>query len=179
MQKNHYESAFEAFLRISNIPYFSNRQDFRNRFKNGSSLKNFDFVISLPQQGNWIVDVKGRKFPGGSNKRHWKHWTTRDDLSGLLKWEKMLGDQFRGLFVFAYQICDDISPLPVENLFAWKKQLYAFIGVELHQYLGEVRLISPQWQTYEMPIRRFKTVARPFTDFISPEWFQKSKTNIP
>lgn len=171
MQQNHYESAFAAFLQFAKIPYFSNRQEYRIRMENDCSFKNFDFVVSLPFQKHWIIDVKGRKFSDKNSNRRWKHWTTRDDLSGMLRWEKLLGEGFRGLFVFAYLIEGETSPLPFENLFCWKQRYYAFIGVELHQYLGEVRLISPQWQTYEMSISRFRKVARPFVDFLTLEYF--------
>ena len=164
---NHYESAFELFLRRMKIPYFSNRQEHRNVLQDGETLKNFDFVVSLPKGENWVIDVKGRLFPGGKHHhRYWKHWTTEDDLSGLLRWESVLGKTFRGLFVFAYLITGDRSPLPPDQLFLRNKKYYAFIAIDLHDYLAEARLISPQWRTYELPTKRFRHLARPAVDFL-------------
>lgn len=166
-RKNHYEAAFENFLRKTGIPYLSNRQEFRNPLDDGSTLKNFDYIVSDPNGCNWIVDVKGRRFPGGqTGKRFWKHWTTGEDLSGLLKWESYMGNRFKALFVFAYLINGDRAPLPEDRLFTWKKRLYAFLAVPLHDYIAQARLISPRWQTFEMPVRTFRALARPFDDFL-------------
>ncbi|MDO5565262.1 MAG: HYExAFE family protein [Planctomycetia bacterium] len=177
MGKNHYEAAFELFLRQWRVPYISNRQEHRNRFVDGTSLKNFDFVVTDSQKQNWIIDVKGRRFPGGlRHGRYWKHWTTHDDLAGLLKWESFLGENFRGLFVFAYLIDTDRSPVPQDELFLWHKRLYAFIGIDLHDYIAEAKLISPRWNTYELPVRRFRSLARPFTQFLTGHYFSVQTT---
>ncbi len=168
--RNHYEGAFEDYLQKREIPHFSNRQDSRNRLEDGSSLKNFDFVVTDPYSSHWIIDVKGRRFPGGrSSKHYWKHWTTKDDLTGLLRWESFLGHNYHGLFVFAYLIDGDLSPVEYEQLFTWKKRLYAFIAIDVHVYISEARLISPRWNTWEMPLQKFRSMARPFLEFISPE----------
>ncbi|MDO5552992.1 MAG: HYExAFE family protein [Planctomycetia bacterium] len=165
--KNHYEAAFEHYLQKNRIPYFANGQEYRNRFDDDITLKNFDYVVSTRTKWNWIIDVKGRKFPGlGRSRRYWKHWTTQDDLSGMLRWESFLGQTFRGLFVFAYWLQADRSPVPPEQLFRWRNGLYAFVAIDVHAYLAEARLISPKWQTYEMPVKKFRAQARPFTDFI-------------
>lgn len=166
-QKNHYESAFECFLRSRKIPYFSNRQEHRNQLPNGQTLKNFDFVVSHPNQGHWIVDIKGRRFPGGKNsKNFWKNWTTEDDLTGMLHWESLMGKNFQALFVFAYLITGDRSPLPFDELFVWHKRRYAFVAIGLHPFIAEARLISPRWRTYELPTSRFRALAYPFTDLL-------------
>src|SRR5215469_12075085 len=113
---NHYEMAFEAFLKERKIPFLAMAERYRNPLDDGSTLKNLDFVISRPVGTSWLIDVKGRKFPGGTGG-YWKHWTTRDDLVGLRHWEKMFGDRFTALFVFAYLICGNKSPLPEDQLF--------------------------------------------------------------
>lgn len=167
MGTNHYETAFERFLRGMSIPYFSNRQEHRNRFVDGTSLKNFDFVVTDSSRKSWIVDVKGRRFPGGAqHAKYWKNWTTEDDLHGLLKWESFWGENFHGLFVFAYLIEGDRSPLPAEELFTWRKRIYAFVGIDLHDFIAEAKLISPRWRTWELPARRFRSLAKPFTQFL-------------
>ncbi|MGL4595358.1 MAG: HYExAFE family protein [Thermoguttaceae bacterium] len=164
---NHYETAFEAFLRERTIPFVAVEERHRNRLADGSSLKNLDFVISCPTGSSWLIDVKGRKFPGGTGRSaYWKHWATKDDMTGLLKWEQHFGGRFCGLLLFAYLICGDMSPLPEEDLFCFKNRLYGFIGISIHDYVKEVRLLSPKWQTYSMPLHRFRKLARPFTELL-------------
>ena len=115
---NRYELAFERFLRSARAPYLANRQERRFQLENGKTLKNFDFVVTGPDGANWIVDVKGRRFPGGcATPKYWKNWTTRDDLVGLLRWEEILGAgssayRDRSLFVFAYWVVGDKKPAP-------------------------------------------------------------------
>ena len=60
--------------------------------------------------------------PGNLQKKYWKNWTTRDDLTGLLRWENILsvdGDQYidRSAFVFAYWTLGPKFPAPQEKLF--------------------------------------------------------------
>lgn len=165
-QTNHYERAFERYLRRKDIPHFASRQEFRNSLEEGETLKNFDFVVSDPLGGNWIVDIKGRRFPGGrKSRRYWKNWITRDDMTGLLQWEHRLGSNFHALLVFAYLIEDSRSPLPERELFIWQDRYYAFIAVDLHEYISEARMISPRWQTFELPIQRFRAMGRSFDSF--------------
>lgn len=169
---NHYERAFEHFLRRRDIPHFANRQEFRNSLEDGESLKNFDFIVSDCLGCNWIIDLKGRRFPGGqSSKRYWKNWITSEDMSGLLQWETRLGTNFHGLLVFAYLVEGDRAPLPENDLFLWRGRCYAFIAVDLHDYLSEARMISPRWQTYELPTKRFRAMGRSFEKFLRKEKF--------
>ena len=86
MEKNRYEIAFEKYLRAIRRPFLSNRQERRLLMEDGSTLKNFDDLVQHSNGENWIVDVKGRRFPSGlRSRRYWKNWTTRDDLFGLMR----------------------------------------------------------------------------------------------
>lgn len=168
---NRYELAFERFLRSARAPYLANRQERRFQLDNGKTLKNFDFVVSGADGANWIVDVKGRRFPGGSaSPKYWKNWTTRDDLVGLLRWEEILGAgsaayRDRSLFVFAYWVVGDKKPAPPERLFRWRGAEYAFFAVPTKTFLSEARHISPKWGTFEIPARRFREVAEDASAF--------------
>ena len=116
-----------------------------------------------------MVDVKGRRFPAGEEqKQYWKNWSTQDDLRSLARWESLFGDRFRGLFVFAYHIVGDRAPLPPDQLFAHRGDLYGFVGISLADYAGWARLISPSWDTVAMPTAEFRRLARPIDDFFSP-----------
>ncbi|PQO36689.1 HYExAFE family protein [Blastopirellula marina] len=161
IRTNHYEVAFEAFLREEKIPYIA--VDERRRALLGSgSLKNLDFIAS-PSGGDmsWLIDIKGRKFPSGRRNRYWKNWTTTDDLQSLSQWQRLLGPQFRGLLVFAYDVVGDMAPVPERLLFSHQDRLYAFIGVRLDLYLAWARKISPRWKTMAMPTKAFRQLAEP------------------
>lgn len=174
---NHYEAAFEAFLRKRHIPFLAVEERRRNCLEDGRSLKNLDFVVSSSQGSSWLVDVKGRRFPcGGRNGgSYWKHWSTRDDLVGIRQWEKLFGERFSGLFVFAYLIIGNQSPLPPERLFEFRNRLYGFVGISVRDYIGEIRLLSPRWKTFAMPTARFRELARPVEDFLMPDHFSSEK----
>ncbi|GHT34498.1 hypothetical protein FACS189427_01910 [Planctomycetales bacterium] len=163
LQRNHYERAFEKFLRERKIPYLAVLERYRSSAENGKTIKNFDFVISRPNKVSYLIDVKGRKFsPGG----YWRSWSTRDDLIGLKQWESIFGAKFCGLFVFAYQICGRVSPLPPEDLFEYQDKLYGFVGISYRDYLSEVKVLSPRWRTFSLPSVKFRQLARPFLDFV-------------
>jgi len=164
-KNNHYEAAFEAYLRRLNLPYIPSLETHRSRLSNGSTIKNLDFIVSIPGRRSWLVDIKGRLFPGGRQRRcYWKQWATHDDLVGLLSWESLFGREFQGLLVFAYRILGDRSPVPEEKLFPFRKRDYAFVGIKLTDYLSDVRLISPKWRTYSISASRFRSLARPFDE---------------
>ena len=129
---NHYEAAFEEFLRSRGVPYVAVDEAKRSLLSDGASIKSLDFIVSAPQQTTWLVDVKGRRFPSGDvQKQYWKNWSTRDDLRSLAQWEELFGANFRGLFVFAYDVLGDRSPLPAEELFECRGSVYGFIAVPL------------------------------------------------
>jgi hypothetical protein len=165
---NHYEAAFEAFLREYGIPYVAVDEARRSVLADGDSIKSLDFIVSSPRQGSWLVDVKGRRFPSGTRRaRHyWKNWSTQDDLKSLALWEGLFGEAFRGLFVFAYNIVGDRAPLPPERLFEFREGLYAFVAVRLCDYAARCHLISPRWDTVAMPSEEFRLLAEPVDELL-------------
>ncbi|MBQ9372266.1 MAG: HYExAFE family protein [Thermoguttaceae bacterium] len=171
MEKNLYEIAFERYLRSIGRPFLSNRQERRFLMQDGATLKNFDDIVADAEGRNWIVDVKGRLFPGGRRAaKYWKNWTTRDDLIGLLKWEDILsveGREYRdrSAFVFAYRAVGKKMPDARERLFFYRGAYYAFFVVPVKSYLREARLVSPRWGTYEISAPRFREIAIPAATF--------------
>ena len=161
LRNNHYELALEAYLRKSKFPYVAVDEKRRSLYGN-KSLKNVDFIVS-PEAAelSWLVDVKGRRFPSGRKHRYWKNWTTTDDINSLIKWEELFGPQFRGLFVFAYQVLGDLAPLPEEQLFTFRENIYAFVGIRIDLYYAWARQISPKWKTLAMPTVAFRQMAQP------------------
>jgi hypothetical protein len=162
---NHYERAFEAYLRDRGIPYVAVDEAKRARMGD-RSLKSLDFIISAVE-GSWLVDVKGRLFPSGEQKQYWKNWSTRDDLTSLSQWQRLFGGRFTAMFVFAYEVLGDRAPLPAEQLFAYGGGLYGFVAIELEAYAAHARAISPRWDTVAMPTARFRQFARPVDAFFT------------
>jgi len=155
---NHYEAAFEGWLRAQQVPYVA-VDEARRALMGGGSLKSLDYIVSpeLTEQSpladesppaagrnGWLVDVKGRKFPSGNQQaQYWKNWSTQDDLWSLGRWEQLFGGQFCALFVFAYLVVGDRSPLPEELMYEHGGRMYGFVGVTLRDYARWARPISP------------------------------------
>jgi hypothetical protein len=163
---NHYDVAFEAYLRERQISYVAvdeaRRSPGGNDATAGQTLKSLDFIVSPRETAvSWLVDVKGRHFPAGRRKQYWRNWTTADELHSLARWESLFGRQFAALLVFAYLVLDDVSPLPSEQLFSFRDRLYAFVGIRPHHYLSLGRVISPKWNTIAVPGSQFRQLARP------------------
>ena len=166
---NHYEAAFEEYLRARGVPYVAVDEARRSLLSSGASIKSLDFIVAAPGQVAWLVDVKGRRFPSGDgSKQYWKNWSTADDLRSLARWEQLFGANFRGLFVFAYDVLGDRAPLPAAELFEHREKLYGFVAVPLAAYLGHARLISPRWDTLAMPTAKFRHYARPLSELLEP-----------
>ena len=164
---NPYEAAFAAYLRQQGAPHVPVNETRRSNAGN-VALKNLDVIVSpIGQSTRWLIDVKGRKFPGGSKQnRYWTNWSCSDDLRSMTNWESLFGSPFRGLLLFAYSIEGEVSPLPAEELFEYRSRRYAFLGISLTLYLSAARLLSPKWRTYGLPTKRFRQLAAPFSQLI-------------
>jgi hypothetical protein len=164
---NHYEAAFEEFLRSRGVPYVAVDEARRSVLSDGGSIKSLDFIVSTPNQITWLVDVKGRRFPSGDEqKQYWKNWSTADDLKSLAQWESLFGETFRGLFVFAYDVLGDRAPLPSEQLFEFRGKWYGFVAIALLDYVEHAHQISPRWDTLAMPTAEFRRLARPLEELL-------------
>jgi hypothetical protein len=164
---NHYEAAFEAYLRSRSIAYVAVDEAKRSRWAE-VSLKSLDFIVSLPGGTRLLVDVKGRRFPSGDDqKQYWKNWSTRDDLVSLAQWEKLFGEPFGAMFVFAYNIVGDRAPLAPDKLFEFRGGVYAFLGVRLGDFARYARPISPRWDTLAVPAAKFRELAAPLDWFMA------------
>jgi len=166
---NHYEAAFEAWLRWLRVPYMAVDESHRSaapESKHGPrTLKSLDFIVSPADgPGNWLVDVKGRQFPTAGHQ-YWRNWSTADELESLASWEELFGPRSAGLLVFAYNIVGDRAPLPTEELFVHRGSLYGFVGIRLDHYASFATKLSPRWGTVAVSIPRFRSLARPVREF--------------
>lgn len=166
---NHYEAAFEAYLRAEGVPYVAVDEARRAVMADGRSLKSLDFIVASTRGFAWLVDIKGRRFPSGDeHHQYWKNWSTRDDLESLAEWERLFGEGFRGLFVFAFERVGPRLPVAPEEIFTFRDRQYGFLAVELGAYRESARLISPRWDTLAVSGGDFRRLARPMRQVLGP-----------
>lgn len=164
---NHYEAAFEEYLRQRRVPYVAVDEQRRSRLGDGS-LKNVDFLVSPADGVTLLVDVKGRRFPSGQrSKQYWRNWTTWDDLRSLARWQDQLGEGSLAMFGFVFHVVAERSPLPPEQLFAFRDQRYAILAVRVADYIRFARPLSAKWQTASIPAPVFRQAAVPFDSLLA------------
>ena len=56
---NHYEAAFEEFLRSRGVPYVAVDEAKRSLMGDGASIKSLDFIVSASGGTSWLVDCEG------------------------------------------------------------------------------------------------------------------------
>lgn len=170
---NHYEAAFEAFLRargVAVVPVVEARRSYLD----ADEVKSPDFLVISRDDARLVVDVKGRRFPGGPAGRPrkvWEHWSTRDDVDGLARWAGRLGPGFRGVLAFVYQVLPTVVlPDDTPDLFEYAGRSYLARGVSVADYAEHMRPRSPRWGTVDLPTDTFRLLVRPFTSFLeAPE----------
>src|SRR5262245_12014241 len=167
---NHYEAAFEAWLRWLRVPYVAVDEAHRSAAPRAGlperTIKSLDFIVSPPATGPWLVDVKGRQFPT-AGRQYWRNWSTADELESLASWEALLDNGSTGLLVFAYNVVGDQAPLPAEELFDHRGRLYAFVGIRVDHYASFAAPLSQRWGTVTMPVPRFRELARPVRELLA------------
>ena len=163
IRSNHYDAAFEQYLRAQRVPYVAVDEQ-RRALAADASLKSFDFIVSRPGGGSWLVDVKGRRF--GPRASRWESWVTADDVECLLKWETVFGAGSRAAFAFAYDLADGEDagdPAP----FAHGGRRYAFFAVTAADYATAMTVRSPAWETVNLPRADFADLRVPFADLLA------------
>jgi hypothetical protein len=167
-RSNHYEAAFEAFLRWHRLSYIA-VDETRRSFLGETNVKSLDFIVFGASGTGLLVDIKGRRYPGGNPekpRRVWESWSTEEDISGLARWRDRFGPSFMGLLVFAY----DIQPgaqLPNDDveLWTWRNKRYWYRALAIEDYQPHMRARSPRWGTVSLPTAVFRELARPLDYF--------------
>ena len=168
---NHYEAAFEAWLRWLRVPYVAVDETHRS-VVGEQTLKNLDFIVSSVETNrgvtprSWLIDVKGRQFPTAKSQ-YWRNWSTTDELDSLARWEELFGSRSTSLLVFAYNVIGELAPLPAAELFEHRGSLYGFVGIRLDHYASFARPLSPRWGTVTISIPRFRALARPMRELLN------------
>lgn len=165
---NHYELAFEAYLREQRVAYVAVDEQRRSLIA-GGSLKNLDYIVSPSGGVSLLVDIKGRQFPSGTKqKQYWRNWSTWDDLVSMANWQKNLGPGSLALLVFAYEVVGQRAPVEPARLFAFRGRLYAFLAVRVADYIQFSRQLSAKWQTVTLPVATFRQAAFPVDTILGP-----------
>src|SRR5438477_12867988 len=106
---DHYDAAFEAYLRHKGVPYVAVNEAKKALFAN-AKLKSFDFVVYSKTGPNLLVDVKGRSCRNRAARSGFETWTTERDVADLLQWEQVFGDGFKAVLTFVYWIDPPLTP---------------------------------------------------------------------
>lgn len=167
-RSNHYENAFEAYLRERRICYIA-VDETRRAVTVEASVKNLDFIVYGPRGARLVIDVKGRRFPRGPKdkpRRVWANWALEADIIGLERWTERFGPGYRGLIVFAYHIASEEDfDENVPDLFYWRDRRYLFRAVDARDYRKHLRPHSPGWKTVALPAARFREIVHPVRHF--------------
>ena len=168
---NHYEAAFEAYLRDRRVGFVAVDEAKRSLLGGGEAVKSLDFIVVGSTR--LVVDVKGRRFPGGppdAPRKVWQNWASADDLRGLGRWAAHLGDGYRGLLAFCYQIAAPFAlPDGTPDSFAFRGKTYLMRAVLAADYELAMRPRSSRWGTVHLASADFRRLVRPFSAFLTPE----------
>ena len=167
----HYEAAFENYLRAKGWPYVAVDES-KKAILGSASIKSFDFLVYSSAGANLISDVKGRKFPDGvpgrrrGASRAWENWVTRQDVDSMREWQKVFGPDFVAVLVFAYWLQGPPQRSPFSDVHVFRQKHYAFVGVELENYVAWARPRSAKWQTITVPGAQFVRLTRDIGSFL-------------
>jgi hypothetical protein len=167
---NHYEAAFEWYLRhrgAAVVPIVETRRSYLD----ADEVKSPDFIVVGSGASPLVVDVKGRQFPSvsaGKFRKTWQNWSTAGDIDGLARWSGRFGEGFRGVLAFVYHVLPSVVlPGDTPDLFSYRDRLYLARGVTVADYRNRMKARSPRWGTVDLPTVAFREVVRPFTDFLN------------
>lgn len=177
IRRNHYEAAFEEYLRSLRTPYVAVDEK-RRALIGQSSLKSLDFIVHPTEQTNLLVDIKGRRYPsgrapvthsdsanfrskGGGGGHKWENWATDDDISSMLQWNMVFGEEFKSILIFAYHILDERYLSDFEDWFVYQEKTYAFFGVWVDEYATAMRTRSQSWATVSLPTQVYRELRHP------------------
>ncbi|WP_439622886.1 HYExAFE family protein [Gemmata sp.] len=168
---NHYEAAFEAYLRSRGVAVVA-VDEARRSYLDDESIKSPDFLVVGPHDARLVVDVKGRRFPGGTAEHPrmvWQNWVEREDVTALERWAVRFGPGFRGVLAFTYHVLPCVElPEVTPDVFRFRDQVYLMRGVCAGAYRAAMKQRSPRWGTVHVPTAAFRELVKPFTHFLRP-----------
>lgn len=166
IRANHYEAAFEEYLRQRRIPYVAVDEQRRTLLEE-ASLKSMDFIVYSRNPVNLLVDIKGRRFPTVAGGRKWESWTAAEDVPALQRWQEVFGTGFRGLVVFAYDLLEERHHADFPERFEFRGRTYVFYGVWADDYQAVLQTRSASWQTVFVPGEAFQKIRFPMQSVLT------------
>jgi hypothetical protein len=167
-RSNHYEAAFEGYLQAQRYCYVA-VDETRRATLGTMSVKNLDFIVHGQGNHRLLIDVKGRRFPAGTEERPrhvWECWSTRDDIQGLAQWETLFGPGYQGLLVFVYHVLPCVNlPDDVDDLWTFRGRRYLARAVLGEDYRSHMRTRSPRWGTVTLARASYRDLVQPFRAF--------------
>jgi hypothetical protein len=167
---NHYEAAFEAYLRQRGAGVVA-VDETRRSYLDPNDVKSPDVIVLGPDNTRLVVDVKGRRFPGGKPGRllkTWQNWVKVADVDGLIRWAGQFGSGFRGVFAFVYHILPTVTlPNATPDMFVFRGRIYLARGIDVLDYRECMTPRSPGWGTVNLPTAAFRRLVRPFSEFLT------------
>jgi hypothetical protein len=167
-RSNHYEAAFEGWLQEQQLAYIA-VDETRRSMLGDRPVKSLDFIVHGPHGSRLVIDVKGRRFPGGpkgKRRRVWESWVDKEDVDSLSRWAAGFGPGFIGLFVFAYHLLPEVElPEDTEDLFLWRGRRYLLRGVDVDEYRRHSQVRSQSWETVFVPSAIFRDLIQPVQYF--------------
>lgn len=166
-RSNHYEAAFEAYIRGLRVPCVA-VDEAKRAIDDAGGVKSPDFLL-YPRGGpNLVVEVKGKRGKDAEGRRPWENWVTNDDLKGLTRWEQMFGPGFRSILAFAYAEPPMPYPLPLDDgSFPFRGRSYRFWAVALGDYAANLRSRGPAWDAVAMARAAFRSHVRPLAEWLT------------
>lgn len=161
---NHYERAFGSHLYRLRISCISINESHRS-FDAESTVKNPDFIVNLDDGRNLLIDVKGRKIAAKRKTR--ENWATLDDVRGLGIWQRKFGATAEALLVFVYLLASEEFSEEFVDHFIYESRHYGCLAIPLADYERAMKQRSPRWGTVSLSSQDFKTLAQPFSFWLT------------
>lgn len=160
--QNKYEQAVEAWLIDNQIKFVKVDQAKRSYFAR-SKVKSFDFMVYCDNGKLLLVEVKGRRFKGESlaGLGGLQNWVTLEDVSGMLKWEEVMGECSRAVFVFAYEFDNVDVERDGIDVFSFDNREYVFFMAAVGDYCQHMRSRSIKWNTVSLSAKDFREILTP------------------
>jgi hypothetical protein len=166
IRSNHYEAAFEAYIRSLRVPCVA-IDEAKRAIHGEDGVKNPDFLLYPRFATNLEVEVKGKRSKNVRGRRDWENWVTTDDLDGLDHWQSMFGPGFRSILAFAYAELPSLFPLPRDTgAFEFRGLEYRFWAVGLDDYVAHLRSRGPAWKAVAMARKAFRRRVRPLREWL-------------
>ncbi len=158
--ENHYEKAFEGWLKDNGVQYLKIDQRKRTAFSRGK-IKSFDFLFYAADNNAYLAEVKGRLFRGKNFSAFGSlpNWVTNDDICGLENWMLIFSSQYTGLFVFAYDLVNIDVETDGREIYEYAGRRYIFMAVGLADYLNGAKMRSKKWKTLHLPAEYYRRCA--------------------